>query len=176
MKNMNKYKGKGRFQAGFTLIELIVVITIIAILAATALPRFVNLQTDARVSKANGLMGAVKSASGLAKSRCLADLAINGGTATAANPCTATGGTVLMDGVSPTMLNQYPTPNLAGILTAAGILAATDGFTTTTATAGALTTFTINVNGGTAGSCSVTYVSSTAVNTAPVIGINTTAC
>ena len=37
-------------QAGFTIIELVIAITIIAILAAIALPRYVALQADARLS------------------------------------------------------------------------------------------------------------------------------
>lgn len=41
-------------QAGFTLIELIVVITILALLSAYALPRFAALQTEARIAKMNG--------------------------------------------------------------------------------------------------------------------------
>lgn len=52
-------------QGGFTLIELVVVIVILGILAVTAAPRFLNLQTDARQASLEGLRGAMQGASGI---------------------------------------------------------------------------------------------------------------
>ncbi len=50
--------------AGFTLIELVVVIVILGILAVTVAPRFLNLQDDAKVARLEGMRGAI--AAGLA--------------------------------------------------------------------------------------------------------------
>lgn len=49
-------------QSGFTLIELVAVIVLLGILAVTALPRFVNLQSDARIATLQGLQASMQGA------------------------------------------------------------------------------------------------------------------
>jgi MSHA pilin protein MshA len=58
-------------QKGFTLIELVVVIVILGILAATAAPKFIDLTGDARSSVMKGVQGSINSAVNLAHAKAL---------------------------------------------------------------------------------------------------------
>ncbi|GAL10356.1 MSHA pilin protein MshA [Vibrio astriarenae] len=60
-------------QGGFTLIELVVVIVILGILAVTAAPKFLNLQSDARASSLQGLKGAMAGAAGITYGKAAID-------------------------------------------------------------------------------------------------------
>lgn len=146
-------------QQGFTMIELVMVIVILGILAAFALPRFANLGSDARKASLDGMAGNVRSAAALAHSVALAQ-------------GKSAGGTVTMEGNVITLQNLYPDDTATGGIGDALQDVSNSGYTI--AMDGTTLTFE-PVNGGSA-TCRVEYVAPSALNNPPTINIVNGGC
>ena len=146
---------------GFTLIELVVVITILGILAAFAVPKFIALDSQARVATVNGLGGTIKSAAALARGL---DMATSAGTT----------GPVSMEGASVALVNSYPDSTAGGIGNAINTSFSPSDFTVAYSGTGGTATWT-KVGAGTPAACSVVYTAA-AANSTPSVLITTGGC
>jgi MSHA pilin protein MshA len=149
-------------QGGFTLIELIVVIVILGVLAATALPKFSDMGGEARLASIKAAKGALATTASVAHGQFLL------------NP-NANGTSITMEGQAVAMANGYPSAATA-LATAAGL--STDDYTIT-AVAGTPSTLTVSPNNVTTpANCIVTYTPASAASgvvTPPSITLKATA-
>ena len=170
-----------RQQKGFTLIELVVVIVILGILSAFALPRFLDLRRDARIASIEGIGGSIKSASGLVGTAC----AVDSNCSNAADDALVSIDN--LDGPDIQVTNGYAAHSAQGILRAADI-----GFTSpSNDNTGTLDNSRLSAsstgdgpnalvieadNAATPSDCSVTYEEPANPGDAPDIVISTSGC
>ncbi|MBI4746441.1 MAG: prepilin-type N-terminal cleavage/methylation domain-containing protein [Deltaproteobacteria bacterium] len=86
-----------RNEKGFTMIELVMVIVLLGILAAVAIPRYINLRTQALQAALDGVAGSISGAS--AVNYAAAQVPGGGGTTTTGSSCSAAATAILQGGI-----------------------------------------------------------------------------
>jgi MSHA pilin protein MshA len=141
-------------QQGFTLIELIVVVVILGILSAFALPKFFSLSGEARFATLEALAGNIRTAAALTHSKQVSA----GLTA---------GATVTWGALSVQMINSYPRSSAAGIVAA---LENTDGFTVSYSGDGSSAAHTATFSSsGASATCQIVYTPPASNNDFPSV-------
>lgn len=151
--------------AGFTLIELVIVIIILGILAVTAAPKFLNLQSDARTSTLSGMKAAMESASSLVYSKSVLQGIENTAAGATVSVAVATGNIMVGFG--------YPTAAAEGIGRAVDV-SVNDWASGASGTNWAL--WPTSLAGGASASCNVTYSAPTVSGTRPTVTVTSTGC
>ena len=110
-------------QQGFTLIELVMVIVILGVLAAVAIPKFIDLKSDASTASVNGVAGALSSGSAINYSiytaKGTSGSTAGSGTVKLVSTCAGTAA-LLQGGAFPTGGGTYSAPTSPFALNAAG--------------------------------------------------------
>jgi prepilin-type N-terminal cleavage/methylation domain-containing protein len=115
-------------QRGFTLIELVMVIVILGVLAAVAIPKFVDLGSDAKAAALLGVVGGINSAS--AVNYAARSVTTGNGSGTAGATCQTAAGNILQGGV-PGGYTLLGTVGVAGVSTSCTVQQTSTGNTGT---------------------------------------------